>query len=53
MEKQIYKISYILKNENGFLVDYKKKFKSFSEMCDFIKKLKISGNLIGKPVIGE
>lgn len=48
-----YSIFYTIKNEIGYLVDHKKRFSSFSEMCDFIRKLKNSGNLVGKPEIGE
>lgn len=51
--KQIYKISYTLRNEKGFIIDYSKKFESFCQMYEFIRELRNSGNLVGKPIMGE
>ncbi len=45
------KISYSVKNEDGFMVDRKVKFVSLSEAYLYIKSLKQNSNLIGKPVL--
>ena len=50
----MYKVTYTVKNEDGFLVDKVKKFDVMQDACKFIRELvNRSGsiNLIGRPTV--
>ncbi len=45
------KITYAVKNEDGFMVERKVKFTSLCEAYLYVKLLKQNSNLIGKPIL--
>lgn len=45
------KITYAVKNEDGFMVERKVKFTSICEAYLYVKLLKQNSNLIGKPIL--
>ena len=50
----MYKVTYTIKNEDGFLVDKIKKFDVMQDACKFIRELVTrSGNnkIIGRPTV--
>ena len=50
----MYKVTYTVKNEDGFLVDKVKKFDFMQEACKFIRELvNRSGNsrIVGRPTV--
>ena len=50
----MYKVTYTIKNEDGFLVDKVKKFDVMQDACKFIRELvNRSGNnkIIGRPTV--
>ena len=47
----MFKVSYIIKNENGYLVDKSKNFDMLQEAFKFVRELNSSSKLVGKPTI--
>lgn len=49
----MYKVTYSVKNSDGYLVDKTKKFVTMQEACKFIRELNRSttANLIGRPMV--
>lgn len=46
----MYVVSYTYRDDRGFLVDDVETFYNASEANDFLVALKVSGNLVGKPI---
>jgi pterin-4a-carbinolamine dehydratase len=50
----MYKVTYTVKNEDGYAVDKTKKFEQFQAAVAFIRELSRTGSkLIGKPVLEQ
>jgi hypothetical protein len=48
----MYKVSYSLKNEKGYLVEERKKFQTFMEAIRFAGEISVKNpRLIGKPLV--
>ena len=45
------RITYSIKNEDGFMVERQVKFTSLCEAYLYVKSLKQNSNLIGKPIL--
>lgn len=47
----MFKVTYTIKNENGFLVDKAKNFEMLQEAFKFIRELNSNSKMVGKPII--
>lgn len=47
----MFKVSYITKNKQGYLIDKNKKFKSLTEAYDYMVILKAQSKAVGKPIL--
>lgn len=47
----MYKITYSVKDIDGYLVDKTKKFDRIQDACKFIRELNRSNNLVGRPIV--
>lgn len=47
----MYKVTYTVKNEDGFLIDKSRKFDLIQEACKFIRELNHSTKIIGRPTV--
>jgi hypothetical protein len=50
----MYKVTYTIKNEDGFLVDKVKKFDVMQDACKFIRELvnrSGSASIVGRPTV--
>lgn len=47
----MYKVTYSIKNHDGYLVDKSKKFDTMQEACKFIRELNRSSSIIGRPTV--
>lgn len=47
----MFKVTYTVKNETGYLVDKSKKFDMLQEAFKFVRELKNNSKMVGKPTI--
>lgn len=47
----MFKVTYTIKNENGFLVDKTKNFEMLREAFKFVRELNSNSKMVGKPTI--
>lgn len=47
----MYKVTYTIKNHDGFLVDKTKKFELMQDACKFIRELNRSATIVGRPTV--
>lgn len=47
----MFKVTYTVKNENGYLVDKAKHFNMLQEAFKFIRELNGNSKMVGKPTI--
>lgn len=47
----MFKVTYTIKNENGYLVDKSKTFDMLQEAFKFVRELNSNSKMIGKPTI--
>ena len=49
--KKSIRLSYSIKNDDGFMIERKIKFVTLNDACVYIKLLKQNTNVVGKPVL--
>jgi hypothetical protein len=47
----MFKVTYSVKDNDGYLVDKTKKFDRIQDACKFIRELNRSTNLVGRPLV--
>lgn len=47
----MFKVTYTVKNETGFLVDKSKNFEMLQDAFRFVRELKSNPKMVGKPTI--
>lgn len=47
----MYKVTYSIKNQDGYLVDKSKKFDTVQEACKFVRELNLSKTIVGRPMV--
>lgn len=47
----MYKVTYTVKNKDGFLIDKVKKFELMQDACKYIRELNRSTTIIGRPTV--
>jgi hypothetical protein len=47
----MFKVTYTVKNETGFLVDKSKNFEMLQDAFKFVRELKSNSKMVGKPII--
>ena len=46
-------VDYVLRGSNGYIIELREKFFTFKQAIEFVREVKQSGKLIGKPIIDE